>query len=716
NYMPINSGYPGSAPGAYTVRTGETLRSIATSLWGDAALWWVLADANGLSGDDALIAGTVLRVPNKVTNVHNTSETYRPYDPGKALGNTSPTLPEPPPPPGRGGCGGLGAVLSVVVAVAVTAWTGGAASALLGSKMLGWAAAGALGSVAGQATAMATGVQDNFSWTGVALGAVGAGVTAGLTQAGSLSAALAKLGDTGSQIALGGIRSVVTQGIGVTTGLQSSFDWKGVAISAIAQGVSYLASNAIGEAQYGERDWALLNNGVGPELRNAFFARDGIETAIRSVGAGLAAGTSSALMRGGSLGSQLGAVTLDAVGASIGNAVAGQLASADLAGALKNVSASDLRTMQRLGERAGISSWEDPAKLQILAKASWAQGAQGHWYSPEERAGITASYLGLFSGMSEDRVNETIRLFRAEGLFSDLTTRTVPRNVVASTQGPDTTQEFSSIPTFYLPETSVVGQIPKPFLLARALDDMTVGAGRVVEQLGQAIESNPIAKAGLMALDVAAGPAAFAVRQAVSMTELGRIIERGQEQALGYLVGRFDLAGYDGAESGSGAIGAMALGSALLGGATKAVGDLARLTRGNGVSRLPNAVAETTAVNGGGTTGRQVLYHYTNEAGAAGIVDSASLNPSLWRVGTKDVRYGNGQYVSDIVPGTRSPSELSRDFLGIPFQGSRFTHYVEIDATGLGAVQGRAGVYVIPNETPLDLTGRLISSGRVPRK
>ncbi|MBN9478587.1 MAG: RHS repeat protein, partial [Burkholderiales bacterium] len=45
NYMPINSGYPGSAPGAYTVRTGETLRSIATSLWGDAALWWVLADA-----------------------------------------------------------------------------------------------------------------------------------------------------------------------------------------------------------------------------------------------------------------------------------------------------------------------------------------------------------------------------------------------------------------------------------------------------------------------------------------------------------------------------------------------------------------------------------------------------------------------------------------------------------------------------------------------
>ncbi|MEK7946813.1 LysM peptidoglycan-binding domain-containing protein [Pigmentiphaga sp. YJ18] len=301
NYMPINSGYPGSAPGAYTVRTGETLRSIATSLWGDSALWWVLADANGLSGDDPLVAGTVLRVPNKVKNVHNTSETYRPYDPGKALGNTSPTLPEPPPPPGRGGCGGFGAVLSVVVAVAVTAWTGGAASALLGSEMLGWAAAGALSSVAGQATAMATGVQDKFSWTGVALGAVGAGVTTGLTQAGSLSAALAKLGDTGSQIALGGIRSVATQGIGVMTGLQSSFDWKGVAASAIA-------------------------GGIGQEVRDTALGKVDL---FGDMAVGLSAGVASALVRGQSIGRNLGAITADAIGATIGSRITRTLQQAD---------------------------------------------------------------------------------------------------------------------------------------------------------------------------------------------------------------------------------------------------------------------------------------------------------------------------------------------------------------------------------------------------
>jgi hypothetical protein len=133
--------------------------------------------------------------------------------------------------------------------------------------------------------------------------------------------------------------------------------------------------------------------------------------------------------------------------------------------------------------------------------------------------------------------------------------------------------------------------------------------------------------------------------------------------------------------------------------------------------RSPVYVAtESVVIGEGSTTGRQILYHYTNEAGVAGITESGSLNPSLWRVGTKDVRYGNGQYVSDIVPGTRTPSELSYDFLGQPFQGARFTHYLEIDATGLGAVQGRTGVYVIPNEVPLDLAGRLLNSGKVPVK
>lgn len=111
----------------------------------------------------------------------------------------------------------------------------------------------------------------------------------------------------------------------------------------------------------------------------------------------------------------------------------------------------------------------------------------------------------------------------------------------------------------------------------------------------------------------------------------------------------------------------------------------------------------------------QTLFHYTTEEGMKGIVDSKSLYPSLKSVNPKDARYGNGQYMSNIVPGMRTPSELSYDFLRVPYQGRRFTHYVEIDVTGLDVLMGREGVFVIPNESILDLTNRIVGSGKVPR-
>jgi hypothetical protein len=67
----------------------------------------------------------------------------------------------------------------------------------------------------------------------------------------------------------------------------------------------------------------------------------------------------------------------------------------------------------------------------------------------------------------------------------------------------------------------------------------------------------------------------------------------------------------------------------------------------------------------------------------------------------------------DIVPGTKTPAQLSRQFLGQPFQGRKFTHYVEIDVTGVNVMRGREGVFVIPNDTALDISRRIISSGTV---
>lgn len=97
-----------------------------------------------------------------------------------------------------------------------------------------------------------------------------------------------------------------------------------------------------------------------------------------------------------------------------------------------------------------------------------------------------------------------------------------------------------------------------------------------------------------------------------------------------------------------------------------------------------------------------------------GILGTQLLWPSLAALNPADARYGDGQYFSDAVPGTLRLSQLSRAFLGFPFQGRRFTHFVEVNITDLAVVSGRDSVFVVLNALPLDLTGRILSSGLVP--
>ena len=108
-----------------------------------------------------------------------------------------------------------------------------------------------------------------------------------------------------------------------------------------------------------------------------------------------------------------------------------------------------------------------------------------------------------------------------------------------------------------------------------------------------------------------------------------------------------------------------------------------------------------------------VLYHYTNEKGMNGILDSGQLNPSLKALKPQDARLGDGQYLSDIVPGTKTGGQLARNFLGVPWGGQRFTNYIAIDTSGLDLVTDptRPGVYLVPNQDPLDISGRVVGYG-----
>ncbi|MFJ3786301.1 HYD1 signature containing ADP-ribosyltransferase family protein [Streptomyces sp. NPDC090093] len=108
----------------------------------------------------------------------------------------------------------------------------------------------------------------------------------------------------------------------------------------------------------------------------------------------------------------------------------------------------------------------------------------------------------------------------------------------------------------------------------------------------------------------------------------------------------------------------------------------------------------------------RTLYHYTNEAGQQGILDSGELRASFKSVNPKDARYGDGQYLSDIEPGTLRNGQLAHRFLRLGYLGSRFSHYLEIDVTGLEVIEGRPNVFLVPNSGPLDVSNRIVSWGR----
>lgn len=106
----------------------------------------------------------------------------------------------------------------------------------------------------------------------------------------------------------------------------------------------------------------------------------------------------------------------------------------------------------------------------------------------------------------------------------------------------------------------------------------------------------------------------------------------------------------------------------------------------------------------------KTLFHFTDEKGLAGILESGKINPSTKEANPKDARYGDGQYFSDVAPGTRTDRGLAATFVGRPAP-NKYTPYVEVDVSGLNISKGRAHVFVHRSKEALDITRRIVSSG-----
>jgi YD repeat-containing protein len=241
------------SPDSYVVQAGDTLESIAQAEYGDANLWYVLAQANGLSSDTDLSLGQRLQIPT-VTTHSNSATTFKPYDPSSIVGSTTPNLPTlapPPPPLPSQHCNALAEIVIIAVTVVVTYFTAGATSELLASELasagvtvaagsatavavgaVSVAVGAAVGNAAGQLTGEAEGVQQGFNWSEVGETGLAAGLTAGIGSGGGVLGAVEQ----------GAINYAATDVAAKLTDQPAHFSWAGL----VAQSLSSAVSSEIG--------------------------------------------------------------------------------------------------------------------------------------------------------------------------------------------------------------------------------------------------------------------------------------------------------------------------------------------------------------------------------------------------------------------------------------------------------------------------------------
>ncbi|WP_266157646.1 LysM peptidoglycan-binding domain-containing protein [Dyella silvatica] len=233
----------GSSSGGYVVQAGDTLKSIAQALYGNASLWYVIAQANALSSDNDLAIGQSLTTPAVTTNA-NDATTFKPYNPGEIAGSTTPNLPTiaPPPPPTHQHCNVLAEIIVIAVTVVATVFTAGATSELLASEIGAAFVAGAAGSVAGQLAGDVLGVHQGIDLGQVITSGATAGVAAGVgSELGQFSDLAAESGQglnfTGNVIQ-GAATYVGADAAAKITGQSAHFSWAGLVANSVSAGVS----------------------------------------------------------------------------------------------------------------------------------------------------------------------------------------------------------------------------------------------------------------------------------------------------------------------------------------------------------------------------------------------------------------------------------------------------------------------------------------------
>ncbi|MDP3269773.1 MAG: pesticin C-terminus-like muramidase [Legionella sp.] len=205
--------------GTYTLQAGDTLESIALLAYGDSSLWYLIADANGISDRSAqasnggpLHIGQRINLPAVASSQHQTNRTHKVINATQMIGDTSATAPMPatPPPLPRHHNRIFSRIIVGIISVVTTVLTAGIVGAMigagsmlsgisslfaLGSKVLAGGAlletggamaagfaAGFVGNIAGQGAAKAFGMQEHIDFKNAFVSGLATAATAGFSK------------------------------------------------------------------------------------------------------------------------------------------------------------------------------------------------------------------------------------------------------------------------------------------------------------------------------------------------------------------------------------------------------------------------------------------------------------------------------------------------------------------------------------------------------
>jgi large repetitive protein len=590
-----------------TVQAGDTLQSIAQRVYGNSSLWYVLATANALSDGQALTAGTALKVPEVKVN-SNDANTFKPYNPGDIVGNTSPSLDYISPPPPKKSCNVLATILIVIVVAIVTIYTAGAAAGaagLVGSTTAGTATLGAsvlaggagltatagslaaaagvaatsigaavigaaAGAIAGQLVGMAFDSDKKFDWSAVAISGVTAGLTAGfggavfgvgktVTAAGRLMAAGGWARAASSAV----MSSFVSYGVNwVANRIDSSrdrdnekFNWVGVAANVVGAVVSNRAGKWLKDSKL--TNW--LKNETTQGLVN--------DTATGFISNSVGLHTRKLL--GSDEEVDYGKIAVDAFGNALGNVAVAQI-------------------------DAGIKLLKQKKQDSIIDRIKFSEDIEENKYSNAVAKSIVSSGLefdlndantreALIDAVNSYKVTDdpehNILLYKNLLKYSQLTGRQIDQIAAA--------HRFALNPNYKLPSEmleakdvtshqlksdaaldkdtiqldEVVVQATKQgykhgeTILTAPVDAGLIFVGKAAVAVGEFLQRNPMLEYALIGLDIAAGPQMFLIRKAFEASKLGKMVNDAIGKMSQSAAEMFANAGYNQRDSVAGTAG-----------------------------------------------------------------------------------------------------------------------------------------------------------------